>query len=183
MLWLFLGVIAFRPIYGTIWVLILTGALTAMPLGVQIVKSSLLQLGAELEEASRIVGGSWLQTYRRIVLRLLGPALLTIGLIVFVGASRNIGYVALLSTSANQPLAMLQLKPALGGRVSVTVTPETPHSSRTSCTSCSRSWRMIAINIFMLMRVIPPRGPKRLKASGASGPARNRQRPGAKAEP
>jgi ABC-type Fe3+ transport system permease subunit len=105
--------------YGTIWVLILTGALTAMPLGVQIVKSSLLQLGAELEEASRVVGGSWFQTYRQIVLRLLGPALLTVGLIVFVGASRNIGYVALLSTSANQPLAMLQLNYLAQGNTGV----------------------------------------------------------------
>jgi iron(III) transport system permease protein len=119
MLWLFLGVMPFRPMYGTIWVLILTGALTAMPLGVQIVKSSLLQLGAELEEASRVVGGSWLQTYRQIVLRLLGPALLTVGLIVFVGASRNIGYVALLSTSANQPLAMLQLNYLAQGNTGV----------------------------------------------------------------
>jgi iron(III) transport system permease protein len=119
MLWLFLGVIAFRPLYGTIWVLILTGALTAMPLGVQIVKSSLLQLGVELEEASRLAGGSWLQTYREIVLRLLGPALLTVGLIVFVGASRNIGYVALLSTSANQPLAMLQLNYLAQGNTGV----------------------------------------------------------------
>src|SRR6266567_2232391 len=34
---------------------------------------------------------------------------------------------------------------------SVTVTPETPHSSRTSCTSCRRSCRMIAITIFMLL--------------------------------
>jgi iron(III) transport system permease protein len=109
MLSLFLGVVIFRPLYGTTAILILTAVLTGMPLGVQIIKSSLLQLGPELEEASRIAGGSWLVTYRRIVLRLLGPALLTVGLIVFVGAARNVSYVALLSTTANQPLAMLQL--------------------------------------------------------------------------
>jgi iron(III) transport system permease protein len=109
MLSLFLGVVLLRPLYGTTAILILTAVLTGMPLGVQIIKSSLLQLGPELEEASRIAGGSWLVTYRRIVLRLLGPALLTVGLIVFVGAARNVSYVALLSTTANQPLAMLQL--------------------------------------------------------------------------
>jgi iron(III) transport system permease protein len=109
MLALFLGVVILRPLYGTTAILILTAVLTGMPLGVQIIKSSLLQLGPELEEASRIAGGSWLVTYRRIVLRLLGPALLTVGLIVFVGAARNVSYVALLSTTANQPLAMLQL--------------------------------------------------------------------------
>jgi iron(III) transport system permease protein len=109
MLSLFLGVVAFRPLYGTTWVLILAAVLTGMPLGVQIIKSSLMQLGPELEEASRIAGGSWFVTYRRIVLRLLAPSLLTVGLIVFVGAARNVSYVALLSTNANQPLAMLQL--------------------------------------------------------------------------
>jgi iron(III) transport system permease protein len=109
MLSLFLGVAPLRPLYGTTWVLILTAVLTGMPLGVQILKGGLLQLGAELEEASRVAGGSWLVTFRRIVLRLLGPALLTVGLIVFVSAARNASYVALLSTTANQPLSMLQL--------------------------------------------------------------------------
>jgi iron(III) transport system permease protein len=109
MLSLFLGVAPLRRVYGTTWILILTAVLTGMPLGVQILKSGLLQLGAELEEASRVAGGSWVVTFRRIVLRLLGPSLLTVGLIVFVGAARNVSYVALLSTTANQPLSMLQL--------------------------------------------------------------------------
>jgi len=109
MLSLFLGVAPLRAMYGTIWILILTAVLTSMPLGVQILKGGLLQLGAELEEASRVVGGSWLVTFRRIVLRLLGPSMLTVGLIVFVGAARNVSYVSLLSTTTNQPLSMLQL--------------------------------------------------------------------------
>lgn len=109
MLSLFLGVLPLRPLYGTTWVLILTAVLTGMPLGVQILKGGLLQLGAELEEASRVAGGSWWVTFRRILLRLLGPSLLTVGLIVFVSAARNASYVALLSTTANQPLSMLQL--------------------------------------------------------------------------
>jgi iron(III) transport system permease protein len=109
MLSLFLGVAPLRTLYGTTWILILTAVLTSMPLGVQILKGGLLQLGAELEEASRVAGGSWLVTFRRIVLRLLGPTLLTVGLIVFVGAARNVSYVALLSTTTNQPLSMLQL--------------------------------------------------------------------------
>jgi iron(III) transport system permease protein len=109
MLSLFLGVAPLRALYGTTWILILTAVLTSMPLGVQMLKGGLLQLGAELEEASRVAGGSWFVTFRRVVLRLLGPSLLTVGLIVFVGAARNVSYVALLSTSTNQPLSMLQL--------------------------------------------------------------------------
>jgi iron(III) transport system permease protein len=116
LLWLFLQTPLFRPLYGTVFILILAGTLTGMPLGVQIIKSSLLQLGAELEEASRVAGASWMRTYRQIVLRLLGPALLTVGLIVFVGAARNIGTIALLATSSNQPLSILQLNYLAQGR-------------------------------------------------------------------
>ncbi len=109
LLWLFLGVSWLKPLYGTTTLLIIAGIISGMPLGVQIIKSGLLQLGGELEEASRIVGATWWATYRRIVLRLMAPTLMAVGMITFVGAARNIGHFALLSTSANRPLSILQL--------------------------------------------------------------------------
>ena len=109
LLWLFLGVPLLRPLYGTMAVLVVAGLVSGMPLGVQIIKSGLLQLGSELEEASRIVGASWWTTYRRIVLRLMAPTVIAVGMITFVGAARNIANVALLSTTANRPLSILQL--------------------------------------------------------------------------
>ena len=109
LLWLFLDVPLLRPLYGTTALLIVAGVISGMPLGVQIIKSGLVQLGAELEEASRIAGASWWTTYRRIVLRLMAPTLVAVGMITFVGAARNIGNIALLSTSANRPLSILQL--------------------------------------------------------------------------
>jgi iron(III) transport system permease protein len=87
----------------------MAGLISGMPLGVQIIKGGLMQLGTELEEASRIAGASWWSTYRRIVLRLMAPTLVAVGMITFVGAARNISTVALLSTSANRPLSILQL--------------------------------------------------------------------------
>jgi iron(III) transport system permease protein len=109
LLWFFLGTPLLRPLYGTTAVLIVAGLISGMPLGVQIIKSGLMQLGSELEEASRIAGASWWSTYRRIVLRLMTPTLLAVGMITFVGAARNIGSFALLTTSANRPLSILQL--------------------------------------------------------------------------
>jgi iron(III) transport system permease protein len=108
-LWLFLGVELLRPLYGTTALLIIAGVIAGMPLGVQIIKSGLMQLGGELEEASRVAGASWWATYRRIVLRLMAPTLMAVGMITFVGAARNIGNFALLATSANRPLSILQL--------------------------------------------------------------------------
>ena len=109
LLWLFLGVNFLRPLYGTTALLIIAGVISGMPLGVQVIKSGLMQLGGELEEASRIAGASWWTTYRRIVLRLIAPTLMAVAMITFVGAARNISNFALLSTTANRPLSILQL--------------------------------------------------------------------------
>jgi iron(III) transport system permease protein len=116
---MFLRVPPFRPIYGTVGILVIAGTLAVLPLTVQIAKSNLLQLSTELEEASAIAGGSWLHTYRRIVLPLLSPTLVVIGVISFMGAARNISQVALLSNTANRPLSIMQLDYIAEGRLEV----------------------------------------------------------------
>jgi iron(III) transport system permease protein len=109
----------FRPIYGSMLMLIIAGLISGMPLAVQICKGNLLQLGAELEEASQITGANWLQTYTKVVLPLIAPALVTIGLILFIGAARNVATVALLSNSTTRPLSLLQLDYITDGRFEV----------------------------------------------------------------
>jgi iron(III) transport system permease protein len=108
-LWLFLGTPFLRPLYGTTFVLILVIALGSVTLGTQITRASLLQLGTELEEASRSVGGSWLYTFRHVVLPLIAPTVAVVGVLSFASGARAAGSIALLSTQANQPLSMLQL--------------------------------------------------------------------------
>jgi iron(III) transport system permease protein len=90
-----------------------------MTLGVQILKSAMIQLGADLEEASWVVGGSKWQTYRLVVLPILSPVLLLVGAISFVSTARNISHLALLVTSTNRPLAVLQLDYMAEGRYEV----------------------------------------------------------------
>jgi iron(III) transport system permease protein len=108
-LWLFSGTPIFRPLYGTVWVLMIAIALGGMTLGVQVIKTNLVQLGQELEEASAASGASTFFTFRRVVLPLIAPAVLIVGLLVFASAAREISLVALLSTGAIKPLSMLQL--------------------------------------------------------------------------
>jgi iron(III) transport system permease protein len=110
---------AFRPLYGSLFVLVVAGVISGMPLAVQITKSNLLQLGAELEEASWLTGGSWWHTYRHVVLPLLRPTLVVIALIAFIGAARNVAQVALLSNAQNRPLSMLQLDYMAEGKFEV----------------------------------------------------------------
>jgi iron(III) transport system permease protein len=109
----------FRPVYGTMLTLVIALLIAGMPFSVQLVKANLTQLGAELEEASRVSGGSWFRTYRRVVLPLISPTLVVVGVIAFIGAARNISQVALLSNSAIRPLSLIQLDYIAQGKYEV----------------------------------------------------------------
>ena len=61
------------PIYGTIWVLLLAYITRFMPYGMRAASASMIQINKELEEASLASGGSWPQTFRKIILPLLMP--------------------------------------------------------------------------------------------------------------
>lgn len=116
LLWTVFQVPFLRPLYGTVQLLVLALMVKSMPLGVQLTKSVLLQLGDELEEASRIAGGTWWRTYRRIVLPLLAPTLITVGLIGFMSAARDVSTIVLLGSGQSRTLALLALDYAYGGQ-------------------------------------------------------------------
>ena len=61
------------PIYGTIWVLLLAYITKFMPYGIRASSASMIQINKELEEASLTSGGTWLQTFTKIILPLLMP--------------------------------------------------------------------------------------------------------------
>lgn len=108
-LWFFLSSPLFRPLYGTIYIMIIAVAVGSMTLGVQVIRSTMAQLGAELEEASSTSGATWLYTFGRVVLPLVAPAVAVAGLYSFVTAVRSTSLIALLQTGNTRPLSMLQL--------------------------------------------------------------------------
>ena len=114
---LFLGTPFLRPVYGTVWIMILVAALGGITFITQIMKASLMQIGAELEEASHTAGAPWLYTFRRVVLPLVAPTLVAVGVLGFSFAARATGSVALLSAPTNQPLSMLQLSFTAGSQL------------------------------------------------------------------
>jgi iron(III) transport system permease protein len=103
-------------LYGSAYLLIIALFIKSMPFGVQISKSVLVQLGPELEEAARISGGSWLQTYTRVLVPLLTPTLIVVGLLGFMSAARDISTVVLLGSSQSRTMALLALDYAFGGQ-------------------------------------------------------------------
>ncbi len=119
LLYVFLGHSLFHPLYGTIWLLIIATVASHMTLGTQIIKSNMIQLGAELEEAARVLGATWWTTYWRVVLPIVIPVLILVGVVVFVTAARDVATVALLSTNETRTLALLQLDYMVDGRYEI----------------------------------------------------------------
>ncbi len=98
-----------RVLYGTTTLLILAIIIKEMPLGVQMIKAGVLQISNELEEASIAAGASWIFTFRRILIPLLKPTLISVGVVVFIAAVRDIPTVIFLSTYHTRTISLLML--------------------------------------------------------------------------
>jgi iron(III) transport system permease protein len=114
-LWFTFSVPVVRPLYGSVWLLIIVNVITTMTLGIQIFESALANLSKELEEASRVVGASWWRTFRQVVVPVLMPTMIVVGIIAFVFSARQIATVAMLIVGNNHVLATLQLSYVMGG--------------------------------------------------------------------
>jgi iron(III) transport system permease protein len=122
LLWMFVGTPIFRPIYGTIWVLVIAVILSGMTLSTQTLKAAFLQLRSDLEESARMSGAGWIRTYVKIVLPLIAPTLIVVAAIKFMYAANAASNVILLATSETRTLSLLALNfVADGQRESATV--------------------------------------------------------------
>ncbi len=109
LLWMFVGTPIFRPIYGTIWVMVIAVILSGMTLSTQTLKAAFLQLRADLEESARMSGAGWIRTYVQIVLPLIAPTLIVVAAIKFMYAANAASNVILLATSETRTLSLLAL--------------------------------------------------------------------------
>jgi iron(III) transport system permease protein len=116
-LWLFLSTPLRTLLYGTVWGIALALILADSPVTTQAFKAGLLQLGADLEEAARVSGASWLYTYRRILLPLLAPIAAAVGLMNFGSALTSISTPVLLYSHESRPLAILLLEYSFTGEL------------------------------------------------------------------
>lgn len=117
LLWVFLGNPALRIIYGTLWLLILAMIISELPLGTQVLKASNMQLGKELEESAWMSGASWIQSFRRVVMPMLAPAVMAVGLIVFISSVREIPTVIFLASSESRTLSLLMVDYIAGAQL------------------------------------------------------------------
>lgn len=115
LLWMFLGTPVFRPFYGTLFLLMIASIMGGVTLSTQILKANFIQLGKELEEASRMSGAGFWKTYFRIVLPLMAQTVVLISVLKFLFAARNASSIILLATSESRTLALLALDQIAAG--------------------------------------------------------------------
>jgi iron(III) transport system permease protein len=116
-LWCFLSVDVLSPFYGTFGGLILVLLVKEMPIGVHMIKTAFNQIDQELEQAAEVCGAGWLGIYWRILIPLIAPMLVTVSLIVFMAAMRDISAIVLLSTASTRTLSLLMLEYSMGGQM------------------------------------------------------------------
>jgi iron(III) transport system permease protein len=116
-LWLFLSTPALSVFYGSYLGLIAVLLIKEMPIGVHMMKTAFVQISEELEQVGRVCGANWFYTYRRIMLPLIAPVLVSIFAIVFMGAIRDIDTIILIGTASTRPLSLLMMEYSMAGEM------------------------------------------------------------------
>jgi iron(III) transport system permease protein len=87
------------PIWNTLWIVIIAYVTLFMPYGVRALGTNIVQIHRELEESSRVHGGTWFRTFRLIILPLLRPGIYSTWILLFVIFIREISAAVLLTTT------------------------------------------------------------------------------------
>ncbi len=110
LLMLFLSVPVLSWLYGTLWALMLVVIISGNTTGTNIFKGVLVQLGADLEEASRVSGAGWLTTYFKVVIPVLMPTMVLIGMLNFISAANTTSNIVLLAAIGTKTLSLIALE-------------------------------------------------------------------------
>ena len=104
------------PIYGTIWVLLLAYITKFMPYGIRAASASMIQINKELEEASLTAGGTWVQTFTKIILPLLMPGFTAGWIYISIIALRELSTSILLYSYNSTVLSIMAFDLWEGGQ-------------------------------------------------------------------
>lgn len=96
-------------LYGTALVIILGFIVKGLPLGAATMQAAIRQVSPELEESSRVHGGSWLATMRLIIVPLLRKGIFASFVIVFALAARDLTIPLLLYRGGTETLTVAML--------------------------------------------------------------------------
>jgi iron(III) transport system permease protein len=109
-LWLVLASPVLSFLYGSLASLVMIMIIAQMPIGVHMMKTSIRQIGVELEHSSRVYGAEATRTLVLVVLPLIRPMLVSIFVIVFISALRDISTIIFLASVRSQTLSLLMMQ-------------------------------------------------------------------------
>jgi iron(III) transport system permease protein len=95
------------PIYGTLWILLISYSTRYLPYGMRYAGAAMTQLSAELEESAQVCGASWWQTFRRVLLPLTSAGLVAGWIYILVVSFRELSSSILLYSPGKEVLSVL----------------------------------------------------------------------------
>ena len=98
------------PLYATIWALLIGYIATYLPYGIRPLSSAFIQIHNHLEESSQVAGASWLTTFRRIIVPLLVPGMVSGWILMATMFLRELTLSVVLSRPGSEVLAVQILR-------------------------------------------------------------------------
>ncbi|MDR1933681.1 MAG: iron ABC transporter permease [Spirochaetales bacterium] len=98
------------PLYATIWALLIGYIATYLPYGIRPLTSAFVQIHSHLEESSLVAGASYLKTFRRVIVPLLTPGLVSGWVLMATMFFRELTLSVILSRPGSEVLAVQILR-------------------------------------------------------------------------
>ena len=112
---LFLWTPGLTFLFGTIWALLIVVIISGNTTGTNIMKTTLIQIGQDMEDAARISGAGWIRTYYRIWIPLVMRTLVLLATMNFAHAVGTTSSIILLTSRDTMTLSILALEYQLAG--------------------------------------------------------------------
>ncbi|MBI1773837.1 MAG: iron ABC transporter permease [Proteobacteria bacterium] len=94
-------------LYGTLWILLMAFLTIELPAGYQQIQAAFRGIHPEMEEASRILGGTRLQALRHITAPLLRTSVITTWCFIFIGVIRELSATIMLTTAPTKLVSVI----------------------------------------------------------------------------
>jgi iron(III) transport system permease protein len=95
------------PIYGTIWLILITYLIIRLSYGTRVMNGALIQIHRELEEAAAVAGAGMWQAFRAVMLPILAPAMMYAWLWIALLTYRELTLATLLAGEDNATMSFV----------------------------------------------------------------------------
>lgn len=114
---IFLNMPVLKLAYGTEMALVIVLIIQGLPFATHLFEASITQISRELEESSLVSGADQMETVRRITAPLITPVVVTVFVLSFMLAIKDISTTVLVATPGTQTLPLLMFGFALSGQL------------------------------------------------------------------